>query len=304
MKRWILAVGIVLSLMLVPALAAAQSSTNPDEGFIFRASGDVTIPKDETISTVIVADGNAAIEGNVTDFLMVISGNATVNGTVGGDIVMIDGDLNLGQASTVKNVTMYESNLVRADGATVTGELTEDANLVDFGWGAVVFSVLMWIGLTLVIIAAAMLFAWLGGRQLTSAGDMLQQRPGASILTAVVLLFGLPVLAFLAFITVIGIPIGLAILLVVIPALWIGGYLVTGARIGQLLMRTVNVHNLIVAAVVGVLLLQLISLIPALGPVVSFLAATYGAGGLVYWMVGQPGRRHEAAVQPSSQPAA
>ena len=41
MKRWILAVGIVLSLMLVPALAAAQTSTNPDEGFIFRASGDV-----------------------------------------------------------------------------------------------------------------------------------------------------------------------------------------------------------------------------------------------------------------------
>ncbi|MDQ4045191.1 MAG: hypothetical protein M3173_07065, partial [Chloroflexota bacterium] len=135
-----------------------------------------------------------------------------------------------------------------------------------------------------------------------SAGEILEQRVGASILTALALLIGLPLLAVLAFVTIVGIPIGLAIVVVVIPALWLLGYLVASAKIGMLLLRRSSALNLMLAAALGVLLLQLLTLIPALGPLVAFLAATYGAGGLVYWMVGQPGRPQAAAAEPSSRP--
>lgn len=282
----------------------AQSDGGETDGFLFRATGDVTIGLDETISSVIVADRSAVVEGEVTDFLMVTGGTATVDGTVGGDIVMIDADLNLGQAATVENVTLFDSSLDRAEGAIIAGDLSEEGDLTVFGWGAFVFSVMMWIGFMLLLIVAAVLFAWLGRRPLTSAGEVLEQRVGASLLTPLVLLIGLPLLVVLAFATVIGIPIGLAVFVVVIPALWLFGYLVASAKIGTLLLRPTNVRNLMLAAALGVLLLQVLTLIPALGPLVAFLATTYGAGGLVYWMIGQPGRPQATAAQPRSRPVA
>lgn len=300
MRRLAWVVAFLVVALAFPVGVFAAQETSGDEGFVFRGSGDVVVGANEVMGAVIVADGDALIKGEVTDALVVFSGTATVTGTVSGDIVIFSGDLALGETASVNNVTMFQSNLDRAEGAVIAGELTEQSDLLGFGWGAFVFSAMMWIGLTLVLLAAASLFAWYGGRQLSAVGTVARQRPAPAILALLVLLFGLPVVAVLAFATVIGIPLGLAIFMIVIPALWVIGYLVVGAQVGGWLLRLLNTDHRVLAAAIGVVLFQLISLIPAFGPLVAFLAGLYGAGAFIYWLVGQPGS-HRAAPLPQSQ---
>lgn len=306
MKRWAPLLFLVFALLILPARAVAQATAEEGEGFIFRADGDVTVGAGEVMGTVIVADGNATVLGEVTDTLWVISGDAVVEGTVGGDVVVIDGTLSLAQGSTVKNVSIFSGTLDRADGATVTGDISEQEDFVSFGWGAAVFTMLMWLGVTLALIVAAILFAIYGGRQLRAAGDTLQGQLGMSVLTALALWVGLPILAVLAFVTVIGIPLGMAIFMVVLPALWFLGYLVAGAKLGGWIMRTVRSSEQPAGgwlwAAIGVLVLQLVGLIPGLGPVVAVIAGIVGSGALVYWLVGHPRPRQAATTQPHPQP--
>lgn len=292
MKRRMLFTVLFVLMFLFPGLAAAQTADDADEGFIFRANGDVTVATGEEMGAVIVANGNAIVDGAITDTLWVISGDATVTGEVDGDIVVIDGTLHLAPGATVDNVTLIRSTLDRAADATITGELTEQDNLVSFGWAGAVFSIAMWLGVTVVLILAALLYAYAGGRQLTGTGELMRERWGASIVTGLALFVGLPILAVMAFFTIIGIPLGLAILLVVMPALWVLGYLVAGTWLGRMLTsalgRVDRPERPLLAAALGVLVFQLVGLVPALGPMLTILAGVIGAGALVYRIAGRP----------------
>ena len=53
-------------------------------------------------------------------------------------------------------------------------------------WELAVFSVLVWLGMTIVLVVAGLLFAAIGGRQLSGAADLLTSDATFSILAAVV----------------------------------------------------------------------------------------------------------------------
>jgi hypothetical protein len=285
----------------------AQATVAEGDGFVFRAEGDVTVAQGDVMSAVIVANGDATIDGEVTDTLWVINGDAIVTGGVSGGVVIIDGTLSLEQGSTVDNVVLYRASLDRADGASVNGEITEEGDLVSLGWGAALFSVAMWLGVTLALIVAVVFFTIYGGRQLGAIGDTLTGRVGRSILTALALWVGLPILAVLAVITLVGIPLGVGIMLVLLPALWFLGYLVTGATLGGWLMRVARAgerpERRWLAAAIGVFTLQVIGFIPALGPVIIVFAGIVGSGALIYWLVGHPREQRSPTAQPQPQPA-
>lgn len=295
---------LLLGLLFVPAGILAQDVDDDEEGFIFRANGPVTVAADEVVDTVIVANGDAVVDGRINDTLWVMSGDAIVEGTVGGDILMIDGTLSLAQGATVDNVTLIRSTLVRTEGATVTGDINEQTEFIDLGVGAAVFSVLFWVGFSIVAIGAALIFAWLGGSQLVASGDVITRRFGMSALTALILWVGLPVLAILAFVTVIGVPLGFAIVIFALPALWFLGYLVAGAKLGAIILDALGWERRtrlpLLAAGAGVFLLQLIGLIPGLGPLVILLAGLLGSGALIYRLVERP--KEEPATVDQSQP--
>lgn len=292
MKRRILLPTLFALMCLFPGLAAAQTADVDDDGLFFRANGDITVATNQRLDNVIVVNGNAVVSGTVTDTLLVISGDATIDGTVGGDIVMVDGTLRLEPTATVANVTLIRATLDRADGATITGDLTEQDDYASFGWVGALFSFVMWVGVTVVLVVAALVFALAGGWQLTARGELLRRRLLQSILTGVALFVGLPILAVLAFVTIIGIPLGVVILLVVMPALWVLGYIVSGTWVGRKVVAALGQverpRRPLLAASLGVLILQVIGLIPTLGPLVTLIAGAIGAGALVYRIVFRP----------------
>ena len=95
---------------------------------------------------------------------------------------------------------------------------------------------------------------------------------------------GLPLLAVMAFFTIVGIPAGLAILLILLPALGYVGYLVAGIRLGDYVLGVVRGHDEAwhpyQAAVTGLGLLLVLGWVPVVGGIVSPVAGLLGAGAL------------------------
>jgi hypothetical protein len=248
-----------------------------------RIDGDVTNLPGETVGSVIVISGDALIEGTITESLVVIDGTATIRGTVEGDVTVISGDLVLENGSTVDTVNLIRSDLERASGATVDGDIHEREDFFFPGAWAV-FTVLAWLGLTVAVILAGLVFAAVGGRQLITAARNLTEEAANSILAAVILWIGVPLAAGLIIFTLIGIPFGLGIFIFVLPGLFFLGYITTatllgGAITGFFRKQPPGEHPYL-AVSLGVLILQLVLIIPVLGWLIVTVAGLWGAGGL------------------------
>jgi hypothetical protein len=137
------------------------------------------------------------------------------------------------------------------------------------------------------VIAAGLIFAAFGGRQLQSAAATVTGHLGPTLLTALILWIGVPALAVLLIATVIGIPLSFGILFFLLPALWFIGYLVAGAALGTAILRagwSEQAEHRYLPVVVGLSVFQIVALIPFMGGMVAFFAGLAGGGALLYQM--------------------
>jgi hypothetical protein len=139
--------------------------------------------------------------------------------------------------------------------------------------------------MTLLFVVVALGWAAVGGQQLSSIAGLLGARPGLAALAALIFWIAVPIVAIVAFVTVIGIPLGITLLVVVVPLLWGLGYVTTGTRLGFFIAdvrRTPpDLAHPYLEAVLGVVIFQLIGLIPIVGGIVVALAGLFGAGAIV-----------------------
>lgn len=285
---------IAVLVALIPGSALAEDEDNRDNGDVtIRIDGDFHLAQGEIVGTAIVIHGDATIDGFVRDALVVVDGAATVNGTVGESITIISGDLALGPRARVNDVLLIRSDLARDPGATVTGDITRRSRIL-FPGAAVVFGILAWVGITVMMLLAGLLFAAVGGGQLTRAAQAMTASPGQTILGAVVVVVGIPMAAVAAIITLLGLVAGLAMLFFLLPALLFLGYVVAGAFLGGLLTRGLGrqggTSHPYLEVVAGLALLQVAMLIPGFGALAGGLLSLWGAGGLAYlaWLAFRP----------------
>jgi hypothetical protein len=113
-----------------------------------------------------------------------------------------------------------------------------------------------------------------GAARILEAG---RTRIGPSIGLGLLLFFGLPILAVIALVTVVGIPLGLGLLaaLLLIYAL---GYSATAWILGRSIVRGPTAW--VVAFLAGWAILRVAALIPILGGLVWFAAVVVGLGAL------------------------
>ena len=110
---------------------------------------------------------------------------------------------------------------------------------------------------------------------------------GGSVVTGLVTWIALPVVGVLSLFTIIGIFTGFAILGLILPLIWLFGYIVIGARLGlgifKLFGKDERSNDRVVwATLVGLIVFQLIFLIPIIGSGVVFLAGILGSGAMIY----------------------
>jgi hypothetical protein len=273
---------------LIPSGALAQEDDGNDNGFALRINGDLTIAANETISTVWVWSGDAIVEGTVKDILIIINGDGIVSGTVEEDIVVINGTLELGATAVVGgDVNLIRSDLVQDPGATVEGSVHERENV--FWWGPIagLIPIYFWFAMTISLVLAGLVFAAAGGRQLTASAFAISDDTGPTLVAMLVTWIAVPLIAFLAVLTLVGIPFAIALIIALLPTLWMLGYLVSATRLGmwihgRLRGDVVPGHHPYLAVVIGVVLLQIIGLIPVIGWLIAILAGFVGSGALVW----------------------
>jgi hypothetical protein len=269
-------------------------------------NGDVTVPAGESADSVFVATGTATVRG-IVETVVVLDGSAVLEGASVHSVFVTGGSVSIDGASTVSGDVRTLGATATVDpaahvGGTVSGL---ESDLVAAGAVLAPMIVLLMVGLALVTIASGLALAALAARQVRSAENLMDTEPVLTFVVGVAGLVIIPLVAVLAMITVVGAPLGLAILLVVWPAAAVAGYLVAGIWIGEWLLGRVSRRERsarpYLAAVVGLIVLPVISIIPFVGAVASLFG--FGAVLLLAWRTfRQPSAPRALTSPPATQP--
>ena len=226
----------LLIVALTPASAVAQAASDSSTGDRVVITGPVTIDRGETADDVVVIDGDVSVAGRVRGDLIVVSGKLRISGTVDGDVAAVAERATLAPGARVGGDLIYgdERPLVPA-GATVEGdidrvsvdEITDPAGFI----GAAA----LWIAVSVSALILGLLLLWLAPRALEAAFAAASSSIGAVIGWGLLLFFGLPILAVIALVTLVGIPLGVALLLALLP-LYAIGYTTSAWLLGRRLV--------------------------------------------------------------------
>ena len=298
------AFGLVLGLAGT-ALGADEELTHTGRVLI-ATGGDVEVAADEQADAVVIISGNARIAGTINT-LVVVDGTATVSGATLETIVVVNGAADLTAGTTVSgDVMRFDSAITRADGVVIGGTVRDMAgDVAGFGIFMGAAAILMWIGLGIAMLLVGLLVAGLAARQVRVATSLISREPGKTVLVGLLALVGPPLLAVLAMITIVGIPTGIGLLVIVWPAVAFLGYVVAAIWLGEWILHqrsgSTPAERPYAAALLGLLIAFVIGFVPLATAVLSIFGL--GAVVLASWRtlrgLGTPGR----VVQTQPAPA-
>ncbi|MFL5641976.1 MAG: hypothetical protein ACJ771_06515 [Chloroflexota bacterium] len=302
------AAAMVLAMLIVVPVTLAADPSSRGEQVVITSGADITLPADQTVDLFIVYDGTARIEGHAST-IMVVNGAANVVGGSADGVIAIESQVTLDDGARISgDIRAIDSTVDGADATTVGGAVRAFGPEMFFGWPDLGFALLlMYVAFAVSAVVAGVVLAGLAARQVRAAGALITTEPGMVIGAAFVGLIGLLIAGILAMVTVVGIPFGIGLLAVGLPALFFVGYLVAGIWIGEWVLRrnATAVHERPYrAAVVGLAFVGLVGIIPPVGGLVSFVG--FGAVVLLAWRVlrGAPGRAaSESGLRTAAEPA-
>jgi hypothetical protein len=266
----LLAAGLLLTAQPA-ALAAAPGSGRQD---ILRiAEGPVSVGPADTVGVLLVADGDVVVDGKV-DTVVATRGDVLVRGHVTGLAMSVDGQVTVAAGGRVDGDVYSSRPPEVAAAATVTGTV-DTVNLRDL---ATAFNrmlgIITWLGVTVALFVLGLLMLLVAPRGTKAAMWAGTERMGPSVAAGTALAVGVPVAAVASALTIIGVPLAAGILAALLVAGAVG-YVVAAMLLGGLLMG--RVRQPVVELLVGLLVLQLLAVVPVLG-VVAPLVAAYGLG--------------------------
>jgi cytoskeletal protein CcmA (bactofilin family) len=283
--------------LLALLLGAGSASAATDHVVI---TGGVVVPPGETAGDVIVLDGTVRIAGHVTGDVVSVAGPVRVSGRVDGDLIAVSDRAFLGSAARVGGDLRYgDESPVLARGARVDGKVSNedwDDSLNGWGWVSVLA---WWVAVSVSTLLVGVLLVWLAPGALYAAERAVQERLGATVGWGVLIAIGVPVLAIVALVTLVGIPFGIALLLAAIPVLLVA-YATAAWIVGRRVLRNRSA-SLWAALFAGWGILRLLALIPIAGELVGLAATVVGLGALAValWRA----RRANALIEETRPPA-
>jgi len=274
--------------MLFALTGASQTSpvrspvADPGRDVQIRINGPIHIASTDSASSVWVVNHNATIDGVVREALGVINGDATITGRVDGSVFVVNGRLELAPGARIaRDVMLYRSTIVRANDAVIGGVVHTETGF-SVGAGA---AWLVWLSFTIVVVLAGLLLAEIAPVTLTESAALLIGNGSRAVVTGIIAVIAVPALAVFSFVTVIGIPLGLTLLLVVIPALTFLGYLVSGSVVGAAMVGRMSSAGewsaRYRAIALGLVTLQFVVAVPVIGGLIGFMASVLGVGALI-----------------------
>ena len=285
---------VFLVALALPAASPAQTSDHEEDAIVV-ISGDVDVPRGETVDGVFVVSGDVRIAGRVDGDVVLVSGDVVVNGRIDGDLITIGGQARLLPRAFVSGDVRYgDERPVVAGSAIVRGVVTQkngldSLNLVPF-LGALIFLV----GTFISTVLLGLLLLLIAPRAADAIEARSHERIGPLIAIGIAIAIALPIAAVIAAVTIVGLPLAFVILLSLLPLAAIA-YCTSAWVLGRRMVKAP--HNRYLAFLAGVALLEAVSLIPVVGWLVGFAAAVFGFG-----LIGAAiGRAREGSSQRQTQ---
>jgi hypothetical protein len=268
------------------------------------AGGNVELGPTASIGrNLAIAAGTAEIRGAVGGSIEVVGGEVLVDGPVAGDVRVSGGRVELGPNARVAGKLVHHGADVRQDpAAQVAGGLEQGKarrwrgesrhrNGADIGaW--------LW-SLGLIALAGVIAGAFPAGSR--RMGEQLRGDPGIGLLLGFIALVCIPIAAVVLAVTIIGIPLALAVLLLYFLML-IVGYAAVGVVIGDAALERLRSQDAarvgwrVAAAMAAMLLLALLTRIPVLGNLFAFAALLAGVGAIVLAIRARTATRRASAA--------
>ena len=262
--------------LATPVVASAASTHPKAESAIVVISGDVTVARGQTVDGVYIASGDARIAGEVAGDVIVLSGDVLVSGRIDGDLFTAGGEARLLPSAEVTGDVGYGDERPRvALDARVRGDVRKQ------GWpdaGGVVAGIgqfAIWLAITLSLLVFGALLLLIAPRAADALEARSRERLGPTIAIGIAVAIVLPVLAFIAAITLVGLPLAIGIGLLLAP-LGTVAYLVSAYALGRRMVEAPRHRMLSFLAGLGAL--RVAAYVPILGTVVGIAALLFGLG--------------------------
>jgi len=270
MRQSLLFALLAICCLLPAATASAEVDANTDGDDRIVLVGSVLVDREETAGEVYVLDGDVTIRGTVTGDVVVADGDVTIRGTVEGNVVTLAGQATLGRAGRVQgDITYADKEPVQTPGSQVGGEV----NKFDVGDAGILGAIAWLIGVTVSLFLLGLVLLLLAPRAADAVARTAKAKALVSFGVGFAAFFLIPIIAVLALITVVGIPLGVILLLLIVP-LYAISYVTAAFALGRRIIK----GSRIVAFLVGLVILGLLSLIPIAGALIGLLATMFGLG--------------------------
>ncbi|MDX6720492.1 MAG: hypothetical protein QOJ63_2746 [Solirubrobacteraceae bacterium] len=267
MRRPLLIAMLALCWLLPAATAAAQDKNGDDRIVVV---GSVLVDRDQTAGDVVVVDGDVTVRGTVKGSVFVVDGDVAIRGTVEGDVVTIAGRATLGRRGNVQgDLTYADKKPVQTPGSKVGGKV-QKFDVQDAG---ILGAIGLLIAITISMFLLGLVLLLLAPRAADAVARTAKAKSPVAFGVGLLAFFLIPIIAFAALFTVVGIPLGFILLLLVIP-LYAISYVTAAFALGRRIIK----GSRILAFLVGLVILGLLTLIPIAGALIGFLAIVYGLG--------------------------
>jgi hypothetical protein len=281
-------VSLVVGLGIIMASPAfAQSDEGSPQVVI---TGRAIVAPNETNSSIVIADGPVLIAGTVTGSVVAFHGPVTISGTVDGSVYSFSDRVTLLSGARVDGDIRSQKTAVIASDATVGGTVG-GVDFSKFNQAAWVSRYVWWFGVTVSTLLLGLLVLAFPER----AQDALRTAAGRtwpSIGWGLIWFFALPIAAVILCVTIVGLPLGLAVLFA-LGLIYLIGYVAAAWWLGGVVARRASRF---VAFLAGWGILRAAALIPFLAGALWTVATIFGLGliTIALWS-----RRSPAAVVPA-----
>ncbi len=272
---------------------------------VMTFGGDVNIDRDATIGGSITSfSGRLSIDGHVQRDLLAMGGQTNLSGIIGGSAKIRADELNIDSSAQIGGPVEFEGNKPPqvSDQAKLASPVKFTKVKRGPDYSSPHYYVWQVIWLAAFILYGLVLFALMP--KFSEEATKYAEQYGAAAGLGVLVLFGVPIAACIACITVVGLFIGISTLFVWYASLYFAQVII-GTVVGQWLMgRTSEFWPFIGRMTVGVIIVRLCTTIPHVGGWVKFVVILWGIGAisLAIFRRFQPALATGAQAPPSAQP--
>lgn len=263
------------------------SGTITDNAII--AGGTINLNKNGKVGRdLIAAAGNAYIDGVVGRNVRIAAGQVNINGRVNGSVRVFSDSITVGPGGVIKGDLAYTGSKAPqiSRGAVVGGKIREikaKTTEVTRRHPSPVAIILLWFAKLLAMTLVGVIIIAIAPRMSALTAERLIAAPWISLLIGFILLVVVPVLIVIVFATIIGIPLALILAAIYAIILYISR-IIAGITVGKWIANRSGRPgmSLYLELIIGLVILAILSAIPILGGIISFLALLFGLGAFAY----------------------